>query len=105
MSGAMDNVNVEEMARKFVSGLPAALSSMRAELEANFRAALQGAAGQFDRPRAASSTFKPRCWSASASVSRSSRLASPFLRNARKNAAAVFLNGCTRQGCGFQFGR
>ena len=44
----MDNVNVEEMARKFVSGLPAALSSMRAELEANFRAALQGAAGRFD---------------------------------------------------------
>jgi BMFP domain-containing protein YqiC len=44
----MDHVNVEEMARKFVSGLPAALSSMRAELEANFRAALQGAAGRFD---------------------------------------------------------
>ncbi|HEV7432271.1 MAG TPA: accessory factor UbiK family protein [Steroidobacteraceae bacterium] len=44
----MDNVNVEEMARKFVSGLPAALSSMRAELEANFRAVLQGAAGRFD---------------------------------------------------------
>jgi ubiquinone biosynthesis accessory factor UbiK len=44
----MDNVNVEEMARKFVSGLPAALSSMRTELEANFRAALQGAAGRFD---------------------------------------------------------
>lgn len=44
----MDNLNVEEMARKFVSGLPAALSSMRAELEANFRAALQSAAGRFD---------------------------------------------------------
>ncbi len=44
----MDKVTVEEMARKFVSGLPAALSSMRTELEANFRAALQGAAGQFD---------------------------------------------------------
>ena len=44
----MDNMNVEEMARKFVSGLPAALSGMRAELEANFRAALQGAAGRFD---------------------------------------------------------
>ena len=44
----MANLNVEEMARKFVSGLPAALSSMRAELEANFRAALQGAAGRFD---------------------------------------------------------
>ena len=44
----MDNANMEEMVRKFVSGLPAALSSMRAELEANFRAALQGAAGRFD---------------------------------------------------------
>ena len=44
----MDNANIEELARKFVSGLPAALSSMRAELEANFRAALQGAAGRFD---------------------------------------------------------
>ena len=44
----MDQLNVEEMARKFVSGLPAALSGMRAELEANFRAALQGAAGRFD---------------------------------------------------------
>ena len=44
----MDNLNVEEMARKFVSGLPAALSGMRAELEANFRAALQGAAGPLD---------------------------------------------------------
>jgi ubiquinone biosynthesis accessory factor UbiK len=44
----MDNVNVEEMARKFVAGLPAALSSMRAELEANFRAAVQSAAGRYD---------------------------------------------------------
>ncbi len=44
----MDNLNIEEMARKFVSGLPAALSGMRAELEANFRVALQGAAGRFD---------------------------------------------------------
>ena len=44
----MDNINIDEMARKFMSGLPAALSGMRAELEANFRAALQGAAGRFD---------------------------------------------------------
>lgn len=44
----MTDANVEEMARKFVSGLPAALGNMRAELEANFRAALQGAAGRFD---------------------------------------------------------
>jgi hypothetical protein len=44
----MDNSQLEEMARKFVSGLPAALGSMRAELEANFRAAVQSAAGRFD---------------------------------------------------------
>ena len=44
----MDNESIEEMARRFVSGLPSALSSMRSELEANFRAALQGAAGRFD---------------------------------------------------------
>ena len=44
----MDNVQVEEMARRFIAGLPAALGSMRTELEANFRAALQGVAGRFD---------------------------------------------------------
>jgi BMFP domain-containing protein YqiC len=44
----VDSLNIEEMARKFVSGLPAALSSMRAELESNFRAALQGAAQRYD---------------------------------------------------------
>jgi BMFP domain-containing protein YqiC len=44
----MDPMNIEEMVRKFVSGLPSALTNMRAELEANFRAALQGAAGRFD---------------------------------------------------------
>ncbi len=44
----MENIQVEEMARRFIAGLPAALGSMRSELEANFRAALQGAAGRFD---------------------------------------------------------
>ena len=44
----MDTMQAEEMARRFVAGLPAALNSMRAELEANFRAALQGAATRFD---------------------------------------------------------
>ena len=47
----MDPMNIEEMARKFVSGLPSALSGMRAELESNFRAALQGAAGGFTNSR------------------------------------------------------
>ena len=44
----MDSTHIEEMVRKFVSGLPAALGSMRSELEANFRAVLQGTAGRFD---------------------------------------------------------
>ena len=44
----MENNQVEEMARRFIAGLPAALGNMRAELEANFRATLQGAAGRFD---------------------------------------------------------
>jgi len=44
----MEQMNVEQLARNFVAGLPAALSSMRSELEANFRATLQGAASRFD---------------------------------------------------------
>lgn len=44
----MENVQVEELARRFISGLPTAVQGMRAELEANFRAALQGAATRFD---------------------------------------------------------
>jgi BMFP domain-containing protein YqiC len=45
---AIEGTQVEEMARRFVAGLPAALHEMRAELEANFRAALQGAANRYD---------------------------------------------------------
>jgi ubiquinone biosynthesis accessory factor UbiK len=44
----MDNRHVEDLARRFVAGLPAALGAMRSDLEANFRAVLQGAAGRFD---------------------------------------------------------
>ncbi len=44
----METVQVEEMVRRFIAGLPAALGGMRTELEANFRAVLQGAAGRFD---------------------------------------------------------
>ncbi len=44
----MEGIQMEEMARRFVAGLPAALDSMRADLEANFRAVLQGAAGRLD---------------------------------------------------------
>ncbi len=44
----MENTQIEEMVRRFIAGLPAALGNMRSELEANFRAVLQGAAGRFD---------------------------------------------------------
>jgi BMFP domain-containing protein YqiC len=44
----MENMQLDELARRFIAGLPSAVSGMRAELEANFRAALQGAAGRFD---------------------------------------------------------
>ena len=44
----MEAPQMEEMARRFVAGLPAALEGMRADLEANFRAVLQSAAGRFD---------------------------------------------------------
>ncbi len=45
---AIEGTQVEEMARRFMAGLPAALHDMRTELEANFRAALQGAASRYD---------------------------------------------------------
>ena len=44
----MDATQIEEMARRFMAGLPEAFRDMRAELEANFRAALQGAASRYD---------------------------------------------------------
>lgn len=44
----MDSTQIEDLARRFVAGLPAAFHDMRAELEANFRAALQGAASRYD---------------------------------------------------------
>ena len=44
----MEALNVEELARRFVAGLPAALGNMREELETNFRATLQSAASRFD---------------------------------------------------------
>ncbi|HEX9473830.1 MAG TPA: accessory factor UbiK family protein [Steroidobacteraceae bacterium] len=44
----MEGTQMEEMARRFVAGLPAALDGMRADLEANFRAVLQSAAGRLD---------------------------------------------------------
>ena len=44
----MENMQVEELARRFISGLPTALQGMRSELEANFRAVMQDAATRFD---------------------------------------------------------
>jgi BMFP domain-containing protein YqiC len=44
----MEGIQMEELARRFVAGLPTALDSMRADLEANFRAVLQSTAGRLD---------------------------------------------------------
>jgi len=44
----MENMQLDELARRFIAGLPAAVSGMRAELEANFRTVLQSTAGRFD---------------------------------------------------------
>jgi BMFP domain-containing protein YqiC len=44
----MENMQLDELARRFIAGLPAAVSGMRAELEANFRTVLQGTASRFD---------------------------------------------------------
>jgi BMFP domain-containing protein YqiC len=44
----MENSNIEDLVRRFAAGLPAALGTMRQDLEANFRATLQGAASKLD---------------------------------------------------------
>jgi len=44
----MENMQLDELARRFIAGLPAAVSGLRDELEANFRTVLQGAASRFD---------------------------------------------------------
>lgn len=44
----MEQVRIEELAKRFVAGLPSALGGMRADVEANFRAVIQSAAGRFD---------------------------------------------------------
>ena len=44
----MEPTQMEDLARRFAAGLPSALGSMRADLESNFRAVLQGAAGRLD---------------------------------------------------------
>lgn len=44
----MENMPLDDLARRFIAGLPAAVSGMRAELEANFRTVLQSTASRFD---------------------------------------------------------
>jgi len=44
----MENNHIEDLARRFAAGLPAAVGTMRADLESNFRAVLQGAVGRLD---------------------------------------------------------
>ena len=44
----MTTLNVDQLAQRFLSGIPEAFGAARHDLEANFRAVLQGAAGQLD---------------------------------------------------------
>jgi BMFP domain-containing protein YqiC len=44
----MSTLNIEQLTQRFFAGLPEALGSARHDIEANFRAVLQGAAGQLD---------------------------------------------------------
>ena len=44
----MATLNIDQLTQRFFSGLPEALGSARDDIEANFRAVLQGAAGQLD---------------------------------------------------------
>lgn len=44
----MATLNIDQLSQRFLSGIPEALGSVRKDLEANFRAVLQGAAGQLD---------------------------------------------------------
>ena len=44
----MNSPNIDELARRFVAGLPGALGALKHDVESNFRAVLQGAAGKLD---------------------------------------------------------
>lgn len=44
----MEDTRVDDIARKFVNGLPEAARSMRHDLENNFRAVLQASLGKLD---------------------------------------------------------
>ena len=44
----MEAIPIDELARRFAAGLPGALGSLKSEVESNFRAVLQGAAGKLD---------------------------------------------------------
>ncbi len=44
----MATLHIDELARRFAAGLPGALGALKSEVESNFRAVLQGAAGKLD---------------------------------------------------------
>jgi BMFP domain-containing protein YqiC len=44
----MDNLRIDEMARRLFEGLPAAARTMRRDIESNFRAVLQSSLGKLD---------------------------------------------------------
>jgi BMFP domain-containing protein YqiC len=44
----MDNLRIDEMARRLFEGLPEAARTMRRDIESNFRAVLQSSLGKLD---------------------------------------------------------
>jgi BMFP domain-containing protein YqiC len=44
----MENIRIDEIARRLVEGLPEAARTMRRDLESNFRAVLQSSLGKLD---------------------------------------------------------
>ena len=44
----MDNLRIDELARRLFEGLPEAARSMRRDIESNFRAVLQSGLGKLD---------------------------------------------------------
>jgi BMFP domain-containing protein YqiC len=44
----MENIRIDDLARRLAEGVPAALGSVRRDLESNFRAMLQSTLGKLD---------------------------------------------------------
>ena len=64
----MENLRIDDIARRAVRGLPEAARSMRRDIESNFRAVLQASLGKLDLTTRTNSRCRPRCSSARASA-------------------------------------